>query len=216
MPLQMHRQQDVLHDVLGLIGRLPGPRQTAARRGPEHRRDGLEQAMIRRTVPGNGRPHQAGPFVLTFAHARSHNAIRSIIQFVTLESADHEVVIEPWRHRDRRIPAGNGDDEMYSGRLIASFGPADTRRPDSRTISRTDGSGLRARPTALPCFRPDSPEDSLFLPRCGHARSSPCVLGAGNMGRLPMTIKASGRSALIIAAGIWACFAGALHAAEGA
>src|ERR1700716_3137396 len=70
--------------------------------------------------------------------------------------------------------------------------------------------------TALPCFRPDSPEDSLFLPRCRHARSSPCASGAGNMGRLPMTIKASGRSALIIAAGIWACFAGPLHAAEGA
>ena len=31
-----------------------------------------------------------------------------------------------------------------------------------------------------------------------------------------MTIKASGRSALIIAAGIWACFAGPLQAAEGA
>jgi hypothetical protein len=30
-----------------------------------------------------------------------------------------------------------------------------------------------------------------------------------------MTIKASGRSALIIAAGIWACFAGPLQAAEG-
>src|SRR3982075_1404770 len=70
--------------------------------------------------------------------------------------------------------------------------------------------------TALPCFRPDSPEDSLFLPRCRHARSSPCALGAGKMGRLPMTIKASGRSALIIAAGIWACFAGPLQAAEGA
>jgi hypothetical protein len=31
-----------------------------------------------------------------------------------------------------------------------------------------------------------------------------------------MTIKANGRSALIIAAGIWACFAGPLQAAEGA
>ena len=49
MPLQMHRQQNVLHDILGLIDRLPCPRQTAARRGPQHRRDGLEQAMIRRT-----------------------------------------------------------------------------------------------------------------------------------------------------------------------
>ena len=50
MPLQMHRQQNVLHDVLGLIDRLSRPRQTAARRGPQHRRDGLEQTMIRRTV----------------------------------------------------------------------------------------------------------------------------------------------------------------------
>ena len=36
------------------------------------------------------------------------------------------------------------------------------------------------------------------------------------MGRLPMNIKASGRSALIIAAGIWACFSGPLHATPGA
>ena len=50
MPFQMHRQQNVLHDILGLIDRLPGPRQTAARRGPQHRRDGLEQTMIRRIV----------------------------------------------------------------------------------------------------------------------------------------------------------------------
>src|SRR4030088_2195136 len=81
-----------------------------------------------------------------------------------------------------------------------------------------DRKGLQAlgERTALPCFRPDSPEDSLFLPRCGHARSSPCALGAGNMWGLLMTIKASGRSALIIAAGILACYAGLLHAAEGA
>jgi len=50
MPLQMHRQQNVLHDVLGLIGRLPCARQAAARRRPEYRRDGPEQAMIRRIV----------------------------------------------------------------------------------------------------------------------------------------------------------------------
>jgi len=50
VPLQMDRQQNVLHDVLGLIDRLPCTRKATARRGPEHRRDGLEQAMIRRTV----------------------------------------------------------------------------------------------------------------------------------------------------------------------
>ena len=50
MPFQMHRQQNVLHDILGLIDRLTGPRQTAASRGPQHRRDGLEQTVIRSTV----------------------------------------------------------------------------------------------------------------------------------------------------------------------
>ena len=57
--------------------------ETAPRCGPQDRRDSLEQAMIRRTVPCNGRPHQAGPFVFMFAHARSHIAIRSTFQFVT-------------------------------------------------------------------------------------------------------------------------------------
>ena len=51
MPLQMHRQQNILHDVLGLIDRLACPRQPAPRRGPQHRRDGAEQALIRGTVP---------------------------------------------------------------------------------------------------------------------------------------------------------------------
>ena len=60
MPLQMHRQQNVLHDVLGLIGRLPGPRQTRVARRPQHRRDRLQQAMIRRDCrrkwpPASGR-----------------------------------------------------------------------------------------------------------------------------------------------------------------
>ncbi len=93
MPLQMHRQQNFLHDILGLIDRLAGPRQTPARRRPQHRRDGSEQALIRRIVACNGRPHQAGPFTLTFAHARSQLAIRSIFQFVTPGDDDHEVVM---------------------------------------------------------------------------------------------------------------------------
>jgi hypothetical protein len=90
----MDRQQNVLHDVLGLIDRLPCPRQTTARRSPEHRRDGPEQAMIRRTVACNGRPHQAGPFVIPFAQERSYLAIRPIYQIVTSEPQDHKVVID--------------------------------------------------------------------------------------------------------------------------
>jgi hypothetical protein len=75
-----------------LIDRLPCPRQTAPRRSSQNRRDGLEQAVICSTVPGNGRPHQVGPFFITFAHARSHIAIRSIFQFVTSKALNHEVV----------------------------------------------------------------------------------------------------------------------------
>jgi hypothetical protein len=37
----------------------------------------------------------------------------------------------------------------------------------------------------LPCFRPDSPEDSLFPPRCGHAAQAPFGFGDRQMGRLP-------------------------------
>ena len=81
-------------DILGLIGRLPGPRQATPRGSAQHRRDRFQQAMIRRIIACHGRPHQAGPFVFTFAHARSHTAIRSIFQFVTPEPFDHEVVIE--------------------------------------------------------------------------------------------------------------------------
>jgi hypothetical protein len=90
----MDRQQNVLHDILGLIDRLPCPRETAARRGPEHRRDGPEQAMIRCTVACNGRPHQAGPFVIPFAQERSYPAIRPIYQIVTSGPRDHKVVID--------------------------------------------------------------------------------------------------------------------------
>jgi hypothetical protein len=50
MPLQMHRQQNVLHDILGLIDRLTSPRQPAASACPQDRRDRLEQTMIRGAI----------------------------------------------------------------------------------------------------------------------------------------------------------------------
>jgi hypothetical protein len=78
-----------------LIDRLPCPRETASRRRAEHRRDGLEQAMIRRAVACDGRPHQAGPFVIPLAHLRSYPAIRLIFQIVTPALSDHEIVIQP-------------------------------------------------------------------------------------------------------------------------
>src|SRR5260370_25545133 len=68
----------------------------------------------------------------------------------------------------------------------------------------------------LPCFRPLQPEDSLFLPRCGHAPGSHCAFGGWEMGRIPMKIKASARSVLILATGVFVCFAGPSHAAGSA
>ena len=64
-----------------------------------------------------------------------------------------------------------------------------------------------------PRFRLDSPEDSLFLPRCGHAVRSHFASGAGKWGDCQMTIKANGRSALILATGLLVCFAGPSQAA---
>jgi hypothetical protein len=65
----MHRQQDLLHDVFGLIDRLSGSRQTAPGHRAQHRRDGAEQAVIGAAVSRDGRPHQAGPFIAMIAQA---------------------------------------------------------------------------------------------------------------------------------------------------
>jgi hypothetical protein len=67
----MHRQQNVLHNILGLIGRLAGSCQTTPRTCPQHRRDRLQKTVIRDTVSRIGRPHQIGPLVITSAHTRS-------------------------------------------------------------------------------------------------------------------------------------------------
>jgi hypothetical protein len=64
----------------------------------------------------------------------------------------------------------------------------------------------------MPSFRPVWLEDSLFLPRCGHAAGSHFALGTGKWGDCHMKIKASGRSALILATGLLVCFAAPLPA----
>src|SRR5690349_25024602 len=88
----MYRQQDVLHDILGLIDRLPGARKSATRRSPQDRRNGLQEAMIGSIVPRERRAHQAGPFLVTIAHPRSLGIFRSIFQIVTRRSRDHKIV----------------------------------------------------------------------------------------------------------------------------
>ena len=111
----------------------------------------FEQTMIGRVVACNGRPHQAGPFVLTFAHARSHTAIRSIFQFVTPKDRDHEVVIEIAGDIDTVAPRfGIRDTEIRIGRLLTSIRSADTRRVDTKTIRER----IVSKCSPLPCFRP--------------------------------------------------------------
>jgi hypothetical protein len=62
--------------------------------------------------------------------------------------------------------------------------------------------------TQLPSFCPVLPDDSLFLPNCGHGRGLFSWVGGGQWGDFYMTIKASARSALILAAGLLVSFAG--------
>src|ERR1700748_3791807 len=64
-----------------------------------------------------------------------------------------------------------------------------------------------------PRFRPHSLEDSLFLPRCGHALRSHFAPGAGKWGDCRMTIKANRRTALLLATGLFVCLAGSSQAA---
>src|SRR6185437_7772223 len=85
--------QNVLHDVLGLVDGLTGTRKAPSRGRTQDRRDRFQQPMICRAISGHGRPHQAGPLVFTLAHARSQVSIRSIYQFVTCQTSNHEVVI---------------------------------------------------------------------------------------------------------------------------
>jgi hypothetical protein len=60
------------------------------------------------------------------------------------------------------------------------IGPADTRRIFFKQFRELAISKYRAGTMRLPSFCPDSPEDSLFLPRCGHAVRSHFALGLAN------------------------------------
>jgi hypothetical protein len=64
----MHREQSILHNILGLIGRLPGTQQAAPRRRPQDRRYGRQETMVGGGITRIGRPHQVGPFMFLAAH----------------------------------------------------------------------------------------------------------------------------------------------------
>jgi hypothetical protein len=96
-----------------------------------------------------------------------------IFQFVTSEAVDHEVVIQLRKRAMAKLArAGfyHRPIRLTSAAMIfeQSRDPIVSDCPFART--------------ALPCFRPDSPEDSLFLPRCGHGPRSPWVRGRQQWG----------------------------------
>src|SRR5271156_2290825 len=92
--------------------------------------------------------------------------------------------------------------------LITLIPSAGTGAIDSKMISPTDGQRARGTRRALPSFRPLQPEDSLFLPRCGHAPGSLFAIGdRRKWGDCHMKIKAGGRAALILATGLLVCLA---------
>src|SRR5882757_6256593 len=68
----------------------------------------------------------------------------------------------------------------------------------------------------LPRFRRLGPKIPFFCPAADTPRGLLAVWVADNWGDCQMNIKASGRSALIIAAGFWICVSGPLQAAEDA
>src|SRR6185295_17964751 len=68
----------------------------------------------------------------------------------------------------------------------------------------------------VPRFRPVSPKIPFFFPAVDTPRGLLAVWVADNWGDCHMNIKASGRSALIIAAGFWVFTSGPLHAAQDA
>jgi hypothetical protein len=96
------------------------------------------------------------------------------------------------------------------------IGPADTRRIASKDFVTEMSWKCSPRKTALPSFFPTEPEDSPFLPRYGHAMRAHFALGPVKGGDCEMMIKASGRSALILATGLFVCFAGPSQAAADA
>jgi hypothetical protein len=74
----------------------------------------------------------------------------------------------------------NRENEFRFRWLITLIGPSDTRRLDSKKIWPANGWETAAWRSAAAQLSPDSHEDSLFLPRCGHAMGSLFGLGRAN------------------------------------
>ena len=97
-----------------------------------------------------------------------------------------------------------------TGRLIPSIARARTR--DCRHATALAKSAWRITAAHCPVFARCCPKIPFFCRAADTPRGLISPLGAGKWGDCHMTIKASGRSALIVAAGLFVCFAGPLPA----
>src|SRR6266536_596117 len=99
-------------------------------------------------------------------------------------------------------------------RLITSIVPARTRKASARTFCLPrkygrNGRRLRFAAACCPAFARTCPKIPFFCPAVVTPRGLISARGRAKWGDCHMTIKVSGRSALILAAGLWVCFAGA-------
>src|SRR2546423_13803323 len=103
--------------------------------------------------------------------------------------------------------------ESRAGRLITSIDPADTRHVDSKKNSRNE---TAASTGCVNAAAPLSPSRARRFPFSAPLRPRRAVffgLGAGKWGDRQMKIIASGRLALLVATGLFVCFAGPSQAA---
>ena len=65
----MDGEQDLLHDVLGIVARHPGAHEAAPRQRTQHGRETPEQPVVRSRITLGGGPHQVIPIGVTSVHA---------------------------------------------------------------------------------------------------------------------------------------------------
>ena len=122
VPLQMHRQQYLLHDILALVGRLARAREPALRRRPQDRRDHVKKPMIGGTV-ARVRPAASVPSTRSHARARAFSPEGS-------SQIGHLLRREPDPMQISGIPAQDGHRPMTGPvrePLPAPFSPRDDR-----------------------------------------------------------------------------------------
>src|SRR6202163_2255271 len=135
-------------------------------------------------------------------------AIRLIFQFVTPAGFNHEVVIS--------ASAGSGSSRpVWESRWHITYRQAhniDRSGWHPPHLFRKDFANKclesAQRHNGCPVFARTRPKIPFFCPAADMPWGLIPLWGGWQMGRLPMTIKASGRSALILATGLFVCFAG--------